>query len=480
MTLFRGSPRGSLRGSLRGSPQRGARAKQFALFLVVASGLLGSSASANLCLKANYRRSSGHPPTSCHGERIGETCFRDCQPGFDADGPVCRRVCPSGATLTADNRGCMFRGREAAADRTACAAGVDPTKAQGCAKCPDGLAFSAGVCRVLPRVMAREAYQRKSRTLACTAGLDFDGGLCYAKCESGFLGMAHLCVTLCPREFSADCGPACGSEAAACQRDTPTALLQKAVGGDLPKKATLDADVVFPTEKPSREAAAALANEIAVKLARRVAERKALSSRLLRVAGRRLRRGELEAATGILREAATLSQVDVGALSDEALRALLASVSYPTCKGDVANPPNVALRKRASLSSLEKSFVADFAVDGDRGVGASGEAVAKTSDEVAPYFEVDLGRRYDLHEVRIFLPPGVQLAGFEVLTSPVPFPPGRAAAIGTKGVGHFEHKARITGEGKVAIKGHARYVRVQRKDKGALRLAEVEVMGAPR
>lgn len=45
--------------------------------------------------------------------------------------------------------------------------------------------------------------------MVCRSGLEYDAGLCYDKCDSGYDGIGPVCWSYCPPEAPVSCGAGC-------------------------------------------------------------------------------------------------------------------------------------------------------------------------------------------------------------------------------------------------------------------------------
>lgn len=165
----------------------------------------------NILAKPSYGRGVGTIPAGCSsGEYDVGLCRRPCPPGFDGVGPVCWRRCPAG--MNDDGAFCRRDVQIISSNNSACpwydVCGL--TFARGCSTCPPGFQNDGCTCRIDAWIFAKESHGRGVGDLptSCGAGQEYDAGLCYPVCRSGFNGVGPVCWGSCPRGF-ADHGATC-------------------------------------------------------------------------------------------------------------------------------------------------------------------------------------------------------------------------------------------------------------------------------
>lgn len=165
----------------------------------------------NILAKDSYGRGVGTVPIGCGGaQNDAGLCYQPCRAGFDGVGPVCWKSCPSGmhddgafcrrdvSIIGANNGGCPWYD----------VCGL--TFARGCSTCPSGYQNDGCTCRIDAWIFAKESYGRGAGTIPtnCPAGQQYDAGLCYQPCRSGFSGVGPVCWGSCPAGY-ADHGATC-------------------------------------------------------------------------------------------------------------------------------------------------------------------------------------------------------------------------------------------------------------------------------
>jgi hypothetical protein len=199
----------------------------------------------DICWKRTVTRGVGLTPTECTAKDMDAgLCYPKCRAGFKGVGPVCWQTCPPGYNDTGGhclkpqaygrgsgyawqfgdplNDSAMFKRCEAANGQGNCeksGAIVYPKcragfKATGCCVCspvcPSGTTDIGVSCQ-------KQSYGRGVGTIpTCRAGLDADGGLCYAKCPAGTSGVGPVCWSGCPPDMPVNCGASCAKSTAAC------------------------------------------------------------------------------------------------------------------------------------------------------------------------------------------------------------------------------------------------------------------------
>jgi hypothetical protein len=212
--------------------------------------ILGASTEPDICWKDSYGRGVGEVPSACPDgwERTGADllCYPKCSSGFYGVGPVCWQDCP--ADFRNDGAFCakpgpygrgagypwkfgdslddssMFERCERDHGRGNCEKNgliVYPRckpsfHNEGCCvcspNCPQGMTDIGVSC-------AKQSYGRGvGQGGLCPTGQeqDFQGGLCYPKCQGSSSGVGPVCWSSCPTDFPVNCGAACGVNEAAC------------------------------------------------------------------------------------------------------------------------------------------------------------------------------------------------------------------------------------------------------------------------
>jgi hypothetical protein len=93
----------------------------------------------------------------------------------------------------------------------------------------------------------KNTYTVGSSMPICSAGQDYDAGLCYNKCKSGFTGVGPVCWQKCHSESSFDCGAICTPSSLECAGkilDITEGIVEAAVG----IAAVVEGDVIEVSE----------------------------------------------------------------------------------------------------------------------------------------------------------------------------------------------------------------------------------------
>ena len=189
------------------------------------------------CWKQSYGRGAGEPLSNkCAPglEKDGLLCYNQCKANFNGVGPVCWADCPR--TFTNIGAFCQKPGSYGRGAGYAAWNEDDCKKdnKQGCEKsgaiwypkCKKGF-HAVGCCVCSPDCpkgwddtgtgCTKPTYGRGGgEPLACKAGLDRDGLLCYPQCDKGMNGVGPVCWQRCPSQQSWDCGAACATNQKEC------------------------------------------------------------------------------------------------------------------------------------------------------------------------------------------------------------------------------------------------------------------------
>ena len=157
--------------------------------------------------------------------------------------------------------------------------------------------------------------------------------------------------------------------------------------------------------------------------------------------------------------------------------------TLPEDPGPYCSSSNVALGKQATQSSTYPSgysFEAGNAVDGNNNGDDAGNSMAITLSEQHAWWEVDLGKSYDLSSIKIWNRSDCcsdRLADFHVFVSQDPFDSkDLTATINQTGVCDYPFPGIPERETLFSLDQRARYVRIQLSGQNFLQLAEVEIM----
>ena len=166
----------------------------------------------NIRAKPSYGRGVGVVPRDCGAGREYDAglCYPDCNPGYDGAGPVCWQYCPSG--YHDDGALCRRDAHIFGSDNSDCpwydVCGL--TFARGCSSCPSGYHNDGCTCRRDAHIFAKDSYGRGVGTVpdSCQGGMEYDAGLCYTPCASGYSGVGPVCWGSCPAGYD-DHGATC-------------------------------------------------------------------------------------------------------------------------------------------------------------------------------------------------------------------------------------------------------------------------------
>lgn len=188
-----------------------------------------AATSQEFCWIDSYGRGVGTIPTSCEGgkEYDAGLCYQKCNDGYYGVGPVCWSRCPSGY---------IDMGAICHIDKKLVVTGSIRCTARdwfgtcwwSVTDCPPdyGNGF-AGLCSLntpsVPNGMSGSAldpmkgtYGRGVGTIptSCPGG-QYDAGLCYKNCNSGYKGVGPVCWNTCPSGKAA-CGAGCATSSSVC------------------------------------------------------------------------------------------------------------------------------------------------------------------------------------------------------------------------------------------------------------------------
>lgn len=162
------------------------------------------------CLKGNFSRGVGGPIHACASgyTKEGALCYENCPAGYTGVGPVCWQNCPDG--YKDDGATCRRDADIISSDNSDCPwydkCGL--VTAKGCSKCPPGYTNDGCTCRRNVNIFGKRTLTRKTKVLQCAADEDYDAGLCYKKCRTGYVGVGPICWQSCPANTD-DSGVSC-------------------------------------------------------------------------------------------------------------------------------------------------------------------------------------------------------------------------------------------------------------------------------
>ncbi len=205
------------------------------IIFVLSAIVLAQQGFAEVCWKSSYGRGVGTIPGTCKPKetKSGLLCYPDCKPGYYNVAGVCWQGCPDGfrddgafcrkaeygrgAGYALWDEGKCNRDNKQGCEKNGlmwypkCAAGYS---AFGCCicrpdqTCPPGWNAVAGSCQ-------KSSYVVGPITPNC-GDKQYDAGLCYKTCSTGYNGIGPVCWGQCPPELPVDCGAMCGKSASDC------------------------------------------------------------------------------------------------------------------------------------------------------------------------------------------------------------------------------------------------------------------------
>ncbi len=165
------------------------------------------AACSDIKAKSSYGRGVGTAVNSCKSgyEKRGGLCYPKCKSGYYGVGPVCWQSCPRG--YTDDGAFCRRDAHIISANNSQCpwydVCGL--TFARGCSTCPSGYRNDGCTCRRDAHIFAKASYGRGAgEPMVCPSTKEYDAGLCYPKCNSGYVGVGPVCWGSCPNGYTDD------------------------------------------------------------------------------------------------------------------------------------------------------------------------------------------------------------------------------------------------------------------------------------
>jgi hypothetical protein len=204
------------------------------ILAVIISYLMFSALHAeDSCWKNSYVRGVGRIPGECGDfDKSGLLCYPKCKPGYSGTGPVCWQSCPEGyksvlglcwkpqfywRSGASTEKECMEKNPGVPCEKClfsyypSCGTCFRTSFCKACsAKCPPGMKDRGPYC-------AKDFYLRKTMTPHCSAGREYDAGLCYDKCRAdNYKGIGPVCWEQCPPDTPVNCGAMCGETVFSC------------------------------------------------------------------------------------------------------------------------------------------------------------------------------------------------------------------------------------------------------------------------
>lgn len=172
-----------------------------------------------VCWKDTKTRGVGRPIHACANgmQQDAGLCYKPCSDTYYGVGPVCWQYCEPG--FTDEGALCGKAGSIISANNSACpwydVCGL--LLAAGCSTCPEGYHNDGCTCRIDPIAYAKKSYGRGVGVpMGCASDEDYDAGLCYPKCPSGYAGVGPVCWETCPAARPAEDAALCCTSAADC------------------------------------------------------------------------------------------------------------------------------------------------------------------------------------------------------------------------------------------------------------------------
>ena len=221
------------------------------VFLISFAAFWANTSSADVCWKATYGRGVGTIPGTCKPQQTksGLLCYADCKPGFHNVAGVCWKSCPQNFKDTGahclkpgsygrgagyvlwDKKKCeedhkprFIEGKRVPVVYEAGATYCEKSGLLWYPKCKAGF-HAVGCCVCSPNCpeetkdigvsCQKNSYVVPPITPNCGAK-EYDAGLCYKKCKTGYYGVGPVCWGRCPKDRPVDCGAMCGTSADEC------------------------------------------------------------------------------------------------------------------------------------------------------------------------------------------------------------------------------------------------------------------------
>lgn len=301
---------------------------------------------AHVTSRPSYGRGAGTTPNACgSGQQMdGGLCYPQCAGGYYGVGPVCWQSCRAGY---ADHGATCFRhlfdwywkgsyGRGGGSAPTQCAgaqydaglcypwcaggySGAGPVCWGGC---PAGYATDGATCRRDVQITAKASYGRGAGVgRVCSAGLEYDAGLCYAACDAGYDGVGPVCWGTCPEGMVA-CGAGCASSQTVC---ADTILSQ------VTSSLEVAGNIAAAITTFGGSTAATGATRIALSQAQRAALREAMKREMRERLEDEIEEAALDAAVEAMLDAAEDGELDASSLDPTGIAALVEAFNHPIC-----------------------------------------------------------------------------------------------------------------------------------------------------
>lgn len=163
---------------------------------------------AHIFAKPSYGRGVGVVPRECGAGQEYEAglCYTRCREGYRGRVTACYGTCPAG--YRDDGLTCHQDAHITRSDNSQCPwydkCGL--TLKRGCSKCPAGYSNDGCTCRRNPHTVGKPSYGRGVGVVPreCGASKEYDAGLCYDRCKSGYTGRGPVCWGTCPTEYKDD------------------------------------------------------------------------------------------------------------------------------------------------------------------------------------------------------------------------------------------------------------------------------------
>jgi len=179
------------------------------LAMLFAVSLADGMSAPDFCWKNSYGRGVGVPVSTCRSDqdKDGALCYPKCSTGMYGVGPVCWTRCDDGYT----DDGALCRRNADIYGKGCCC-----TLFGCCHNCKSGYTDDGCTCRKDVHIYAKKSSGRGAGyPMSCTADQDSNAGLCYKRCNSGFVGVGPVCWAGCPAGWT-DCGAGCAPDKHGC------------------------------------------------------------------------------------------------------------------------------------------------------------------------------------------------------------------------------------------------------------------------
>jgi hypothetical protein len=198
------------------------------LSVILAPTAASAATEPDVCARANYGRGVGVPVSACRPdqEKSGALCYPTCREGYYGFMDRCWERChedytDDGATCRRDAHTYGKEYYEQWNPFAGCPAGwtyLYPVCVHTDERCRPGYRDDGALCTRDVHIYGKSSYSRGAgEPMICANDTEYDAGLCYPRCNSGYRGVGPVCWEACRGDFYYDCGlEVCGDGQAAC------------------------------------------------------------------------------------------------------------------------------------------------------------------------------------------------------------------------------------------------------------------------